>query len=482
MVPSHPPIDERPPEVDSGNPNGFLVVVLEPGVGERDADDLRAVAELAGLTRLREALDRLDVRSATRLITPGQSDDLARLEERARERTPHRDSGGLDRFWRLDVRDRADRRGLPAVAREFAALEGVDTAYAEAQVADPGARPVACSNTADPGSSVGTLSSGPFTQGYLDASPIGIDARWAWTRPGGRGESVSVVDIEQGWRVAHPALTRFAPLVMPDPLRINRDGFRRFVGTHGTSVVGVIAADGTPAVGIAPGVASVRACSHYDRSALTGLHVAAAMVQAATALPAGGVLLLEVQRENTEGRPLPTEIDFADFTAIRTLVDAGIIVIEAAGNGNLDLDLWSHPSERRMVRGHTDWDSRAIMVAAAESELTDGDGHARWIEKETVGSNFGSRVDCHAWGERVAAAAAASVAQVGYRNDFDGTSAASAIVAGAAACAQGMAIAAGRTYDSPGLRAAFRATGTPQRPASAPDLIGVMPNLRAITP
>lgn len=469
-----------PPAVDDGNPNGFLIVVLEPGIGDPGTDDLREVAKQAGLTGLAAELDRLDVRSAARLIAPDQLANLRALEERARRRKPNRAARGLDRFWRLDVRRRSGRAGLPELARGLAALDGVDTAYAEATVADPGAAPDP--DPAEPGSGPGTLATGSMTQGYLDAAPHGVDARWAWGRPGGRGTGVSVVDIEQGWRVGHPALLRWAPLVLPDPRRINRDGFRGFVGAHGTSVVGVLAADGTPALGVAPGVASVRACSHYDGPERTGLHVAAAIVQAVGALPEGGVLLLEVQRERSDRRPVPTETDLADFLAIVAAVDAGLVVVEAAGNGNVDIDQWTDPTGRRMVRDHADWDSGAIVVGAAESELTGGDGHARWVRTATEASNHGERVDCHAWGEKVATATATAASGVGYRADFNGTSSASAIVAGAAACAQGMAIAAGRLYDSPGLRAQFRATGTPQRPAAAPEKIGTMPNLRAITP
>lgn len=475
-----PAVDEPGREIDSGNPNGFLIVVLEPGIGDLGTDDLREVAKEAGLTDLAAELDRLDVRSATRLISPDQLANLRALEERARRRNPRRISRGLDRFWRLDVRRRRGRTGLPDVARELAVLDGVDTAYAEATVADPGAVPDP--DPADPGSGPGTLATGSMPQGYLDAAPDGVDARWAWTRPGGRGTGVSIVDIEQGWRVKHPALLRWDPLVLPDARRINRDGFRGFVGAHGTSVVGILAADGTPAIGVAPGVASVRACSHYDGPERTGLHVAAAVVQAVAALPEGGVLLLEVQRERSDKRPIPTETDLADFLAIVAAVDAGLVVIEAAGNGNVDVDLWQDPTGRRLVRDHEEWDSGAIMVGAAESELTDGDGHARWVRTDRDASNFGERVDCHAWGELVASATAVSTSGVGYRPDFNGTSAASAIVAGAAACAQGMAIAANRLYDSPGLRAEFRATGTPQRPAGATDRIGTMPDLRAITP
>jgi hypothetical protein len=38
---------------------------------------------------------------------------------------------------------------------------------------------------------------------YLDPAPIGIDAEYAWTRPGGSGLNVVVTDIEYAWRTSH---------------------------------------------------------------------------------------------------------------------------------------------------------------------------------------------------------------------------------------------------------------------------------------
>src|SRR5438105_8542703 len=40
-------------------------------------------------------------------------------------------------------------------------------------------------------------------QGYLDAAPLGLDARYAWTLPGGRGENVRICDIEYSWNLTH---------------------------------------------------------------------------------------------------------------------------------------------------------------------------------------------------------------------------------------------------------------------------------------
>lgn len=459
------------PEIDGGRPNGFVIVVLEPDLPIVDVDDLRRLAAQLDLDDLARFLNRLaEIGGGTlqteRVISRERLDDLRRVEERARRRDPDRPRRSLASFWRVDVREIGDPADL---ARELAAIFGVDTAYAEAQVSDT------CASSTS--AAVAVLS-----QRYLDPAPDGIDARWAWTRVGGRGEGCALVDVEQGWRVSHPALAPFEPLLMNGGDRINRDGFRGHVGAHGTSVIGIVGVGGPRAVGIAPGVASVRACSHYDGKKRLGLHVADAVTQATAALPEGGVLLLEVGRDGADGRELPTEMDLADLQAIQDAARAGVVVVEAAGNGKRDVDLWQAPGTgRRMVRDHPDWDSGAIMVGAAESEFQPDGGHLRW-NRTQEGSNFGLRVDCYAWGELVAAATATGVSGVGYRPDFDATSAASAIVAGAALLTQGMAtaIAPAAWLDSRAMRTMFLAHGTPCSPSGGPEPIGVMPDLRKI--
>ena len=40
-------------------------------------------------------------------------------------------------------------------------------------------------------------------QGYLDAAPGGIDARYAWTLGGGGGAGVNIIDCEWAWNMTH---------------------------------------------------------------------------------------------------------------------------------------------------------------------------------------------------------------------------------------------------------------------------------------
>ncbi|HEY9046074.1 MAG TPA: S8 family serine peptidase, partial [Ohtaekwangia sp.] len=213
------------------------------------------------------------------------------------------------------------------------------------------------------------------------------------------------------------------------------------------------------------------------------LHVADAIVSAITNMNAGDVLLLEVQRSF-----LPTETDSADFDAIRLAVANGIVVVEAAGNGDTDLDAWTNGGGLTILnRGSINFrDSGAIMVGASVATTP----HDRaWF------SNFGSRIDCYAWGEDIVTAGYSnrdSMTSLGgdgtatlnddYTSTFGGTSGASPIIVGAALTLQGMYKATALTLLSPlQMRTLLSdpATGTPQGGGVAGN-IGIMPNLRAI--
>lgn len=43
-------------------------------------------------------------------------------------------------------------------------------------------------------------------QGYLGPAPRGIDAQYAWTFPGGRGQGIRVIDLESSWYLQHEDL------------------------------------------------------------------------------------------------------------------------------------------------------------------------------------------------------------------------------------------------------------------------------------
>src|ERR1044072_464909 len=214
-----------------------------------------------------------------------------------------------------------------------------------------------------------------------------------------------------------------------------------FSGDHGTAVLGtVVGVDNTVGiVGIAPGVSSVRVVSRFEASGGRGstaesdVNVASAIAHAVSIMSPGDVLLLEVQRDF-----LPTEIDEVDFHAIRLASSKNIIVVEAAGNGNANLDAWTNDDGLHLL-DRANWtsdalDSGAIMVGSCKSALP----HNRLVGLGAgTGSNYGSRLDCFAWGEDIVTTGYGHMNPEAdddhaYTDDFGGTSGAAAIIAGAA--------------------------------------------------
>ncbi|WP_315820770.1 S8 family serine peptidase [Paraflavitalea speifideaquila] len=216
----------------------------------------------------------------------------------------------------------------------------------------------------------------------------------------GEGAGIGFVDLEQGWITTHDDLNDASPtLIFND----NRHGVGTYIGDHGTAVLGEVVGldNGAGIVGIAPSVSYVNMVSHYEADTDTPLHVADAIIAAISKMNAGDVLLLEVQRNF-----LPTETDPADFDAIRLAVGNAIIVVEAAGNGGNDLDNWTNAAGQDLLdRTNPNFtDSGAIMTGASLSVVPHNRANF---------SNFGSRIDCYAWGE--------NIVTTGYANRDTGT-------------------------------------------------------------
>jgi len=293
---------------------------------------------------------------------------------------------------------------------------------------------------------------------------------------------VGFVDLEQGWNFSHEDLPAIAPLPgVPQDVNPNPPSVR-----HGTGVLGIaVGADNKVGIiGAAPTPAWASVASHFRAAEGTSGHVADALaaVLASGVLSTGDVVLIEWQDDNN----LPAEAVPVVWDAIDLATALGMIVIEAAGNGNVNLD----GIPELNPGGPAFKESRAIIVGGSHSALdATGVGHDRWVTPGP-GSNFGSRVDCYAYAENVVTAgltpnSASVLGGTGpndtYRSDFGGTSAAAAIVAGAALVVQGMHKAVkGAPLDPVALRTALSTFGTPQGPGSAAQKIGVMPNLKKI--
>jgi hypothetical protein len=459
MCPDHEPpgpinLQGDPPPDDSG----FLIVRFKAGTLDVRHGDLAAAAKQAGLTALIHTLDTFKLNSKP-LITSIKPEDLDRIEKAALG-SEFRPLHSLSDYWRLDIRNATDQ--LEEIEAALRRLPEIELLYREKTPSDP----VNAGNDTYAGS-----------ENFLDAAPTGVDARWIWTQPNGDGAGMHFIDLEQGWLLGHEDL--------PGPTLIfndNHDGTSGYVGNHGAAVLGEVAGvDNTRGIiGVAPNVASVRTVSWWKATDPGTMHVADALLAAVAAAPRPHVVFIEVQ---IGAALLPVETDPANFDAIRVAVASGVIVVEAGGNGNNDLDAWTDATgKHRLNRASADFkDSGAILVGAANAALP----HDRAIWGGGQGSNYGTRVDCYAWGDSIVSAGYADLAGAGntsYTSVFGGTSGASPIITGSALLLQGMYAASSGTLLSPQQMRVLllnAATGTAQGGGVAGN-IGVMPNLRSI--
>jgi hypothetical protein len=323
-------------------------------------------------------------------------------------------------------------------------LPFVELAYVESPISQP--QPV--SPVDDPLAALQT---------HLLPAPFGLGALQAWSRPGADGANVRYVDIEYGWNLGHEDLAGAGVVALNASVPGNDE--------HSTACLGIVLAqDNTVGViGLAPKVTAAIA------SAL-GPTLPDAFVAAVGFLQAGDVLLIEVQA----GAGRPVEIDPHIAFLIRGLTLAGIVVVEPAGNGAADLDALVRADGTGFQRGAFNfYETGAIMVGARQALMA----------TRAPFSTFGSRVDCHAFGEGIVTASAVPGSR--YRGilgsvlpGMDGTSGASAIIAGAAVIMQGIARPQAITLTPDRMRSLLSDTTFNTATANpASDRIGVMPDL-----
>lgn len=300
---------------------------------------------------------------------------------------------------------------------------------------------------------------------HIQESPHGVDAIYVWQVAGGTGEDVTIVDIENGWRLDHDELIT---------ARIRKlSVFGSSDVEHGTSVASLVvgADNGVGMIGVAPNARLELITA--NRGFVT--NPAAAIAVAAAALSPGDVLLIELAR-SFFGTPTPDiliEFEPAVQAAIALATSRGIVVIEPAGNGNVNLDAFPFLAHTR-PGSPTFVDSGAIVVGGTERTPT-----FTWIRAE---SSFGTRVDCFAQGGSQLRAAT-DTAHDAYTNQFGGTSGASAIVAGVVGSLQGMTRAKTNGALAPAdVRRLLRDRTLGTEPVNgAAAMIGVMPDLRKLS-
>jgi hypothetical protein len=330
------------------------------------------------------------------------------------------------------------------------------------------------------------------SQTYFTAAPVGVDAAYAQTQAGGDGSSIRIIDIEYGWRLSHEdfkAPTTFYSSDPSDPVLNATNGGIDF--EHGTAVLGIVVAEsnGFGVTGIAPG-------AQYSTVATSGgSNIANAVNRAARFLRSGDAILIEQQIAGpasglscpcncSQFELIPPEWEQATFDAIRSATARGIVVVQTAGNGGMNLDSSLYnigfydnsvvPPLFKLgnVFSKTVRDSGAVMVGASVS----------WQRVGACWTNYGSRIDSHSWGDSIWTAGYEALFTTDpnqyYTSGFGGTSGAGAIVAGAVVATQGYMLQRyGLTLAPLELRKLLTTKGTPQIPGGK--LIGSQPNLAA---
>lgn len=469
-----------------------LVVKVKPEVGLRATTEGIASTEGADVTPLADLLSSEGV-----TLEPLFGISEERLKDEAASMAPSAEveMPDLSTYYHVEAPD--DQ--LDELAKLLSEQETVEAAYVKPAGEPPvvAEEQVEVLNDMIPMAEEPPIHTPDFTprQGYLNATPEGIDARYASTVSGGTGAGVNIIDLEWGWRFTH------------EDLRQNQGGV--LAGTnnhtnlrsenHGTAVIGVISGDRNTL-----GITGI--CPDARISAVAfSMPSARAIREAANRLRPGDIMLLEIHRAGPrhrfQGRRdqlgyIAIEWWPDDFDAIRYASSRGIIVVEAAGNGAENLDdaiyntrpsgfpsSWTNPFKR------TNRDSGAVVVGAgAPPPGTHGRNHG--TDRSRLGfSNYGALIDAQGWGREVTSTGYGNL-QGGrnkdewYTDTFSGTSSASPIVVGALGCVQGVLRRRGRIPLSPArARELLRSTGSPQqdtpgRPRS--QRIGNRPNLRQL--
>jgi len=384
--------------------------------------ELASVTGAADLTAFRQWLDAHLGSAVSRHFARSEA-ELDAARERGRQRSGA-DLADLNLYFRVSLPAGSGPSEADAAVRELRALPFVETAFVEPVPEAPVVEDVRRGAEAGGKSQEPGLPTPDYSgqQGYLYASPNGINAEAVWGYPGGRGAGVKIIDIEGAWLYSHEDLQ--------DPFfeggtPIQDSGWRN----HGTAVLGEMVGgpNGFGVTGIATDL-------QIGSVSIGSMGVAAAIDLAASQLAEGDLFLIELHapgpNANGSGQYGYVCMEYwqDNFDAIQTAVANGTICIEAGGNGEQNLD---DPIYENLFNRDVRY-SGAILVGAG----TPTGNTAEWF------TNYGSRLDLNGWGSSVVTTGYGDL-QSGpesqwYTAYFSGTSSASPIVSGAVACLQGM--------------------------------------------
>jgi serine protease len=372
-------------------------------------------------------------------------------------------------LW-FDVRLPDDRASLAATLNALNALPDVEIAHPAAMcepavvVAGPAPKAVAADLRLPTPNFAGQ-------QGYLYATPVGLDATSAWAVAGGRGNGMQFIDVELAWIWSHEDFGQLSHFYQGG---VGSAGYE----DHGTAVLGeIIGANNGFGV---TGFASETAWGTEGVTEGEWPTVPQYFLEAAQALRPGDVWLIELQMYPPGRGATPMEWLQVNYDAIWTSCwSLGVVCIEAGANGqeNLDASYWNGVFNRNLR------DSGAVMVGAG----TPTGRVAEWY------TNYGSRIDVHAWGSSIVTTGYGDLYNGGstrseYTATFSGTSGASPMIAGSALCLQGIARAnLGEPLTPLALRQLLHDTGIAhldpvKNIGPRPDLGAAVEQLLSLTP
>jgi hypothetical protein len=459
-----------------------IVVKFKEGSQVRLRDNGLTSLSGADLAPAQNILNGLDVR---RLFSSNEA-ELDQERDLTR-RTTGELAPDLNQYYMIQLGEDKDLAAAQKLVQDLLALDSVETAYLEPSYAP---------------ASVSTTPSFTDQQDYLDlaanggmgasdfsaADPFDPPNGTGWGTSGGTGWGVRVIDVEWGWLMEHEdlALTSKSLLAGPNASQVD------YIN-HGTNVLGVVAAKKNLVETDYVGVTGVAPDTELKLIAINNTRPIADAVNLAiqNARP-GDVILLPIQAQDkttTGPQPVcpvgcdcsqigyvPVEFYQANYDVIQAATKKGVIVVEAAGNGlmNLDDSRYDGKFDRKKR------DSGAIIVGAGDKI-----NHAPMCF-----TNYGDRLDLQGWGESVVTTGGAGAGKGDlvnpddptgadpkryYTNSFGGTSAAAAMVAGAVSSLQGIANQRGFYLNPSQMRKALVESGTAQPDGTLE--IGPLPDL-----
>jgi len=394
----------KPATVSRPSPDSYLTVKFRDDLRARATDGAIVFSAGRRIDPLRVVADEYGLTFAPLVRLP--ADKLAALEARAAARSGRAqpDLAGMFVVRGPEVR-------LEQAASDLLALDVVEWVDFVVRMPEP------------PCTDLPPATPDLFAQQTYHSANPGLNVAHMWGL-GARGQGIEIADCEYAYILGTEDLCGITnepgQTFRPDVIALGWDD-------HGTAVLGMLVGiDNTYGIkGIAPDAAASffpeASVEEGEDRRLT------AVTNAIASVGAGDVVLLEMQTIGGGSGYGPAELDLGVWNATRTGVDAGVVVVAAAGNGNQDLDSATYDDYR--ARG----DSGAIVVGAG----TYTTAHAKLGT-----STFGSRVNLQGWGAAVFTAGYGDFFQLGgdkrqrYTDTFDGTSSASAMVAGGVALLQ----------------------------------------------